>query len=74
MIVKDMIAELQKFNPELEVYYPSGIEDHAYTKVHTLKREVLEDDETEDEIVLKFSGLRDSSLDDKFKGILEWVE
>ena len=51
MKVKDMISELQKFNPELEVYYPSGIEDYAYTKVHTLKREVLEDDETEDEIV-----------------------
>lgn len=51
MKVKDMIEELQKFNPELDVYFPSGIEDYSYTKVNTLKRDVLEDPDTEDEIV-----------------------
>ena len=29
---------------------------------------------TEDENIIRFKGLRDSTLDDKFKGVLEWVE
>lgn len=29
---------------------------------------------TENEEILKFTGLRDSKLDDKFKRIIEWVE
>lgn len=51
MKVKEMIEELQKFNPELEVYYPSGIEEYAFTKVRSLSREVLNDADSEDEIV-----------------------
>lgn len=51
MKVKEMIEVLQKFNPELEVYYPSGIADYDYTKVSSLSREVLNDADTEDEIV-----------------------
>lgn len=51
MKVKEIIKELQKFNPELEVYYPSGIEEYAFTKVRSLSREVLNDADTEDEIV-----------------------
>ena len=51
MKVKEMIEKLQKLNPELEVYYPSGIEEYAFTKVRSLSREVLNDADSEDEIV-----------------------
>lgn len=51
MKVKEMIEELQKFNGDLEVYYPSGIEDYAYTKANSLSLEALEDADSEDEIV-----------------------
>lgn len=56
---------MRKLNPLFEVFVMKNKNYETYKKYFT---------ETEDENVLKFSGLRDSSLDDKFKGILEWVE
>ena len=56
---------MARLNPLFEVFVMKNKNYETYKKYFT---------ETEDENVLKFSGLRDSSLDDKFKGILEWME
>ena len=52
MKVKNMIKELQKFNPELDVYIPSGIADYDYTVVNSVRSDFLfvEGVDTEEEV------------------------
>ena len=60
MKVKELIAELQKQNPEREVYIQQG-EEYDYTTVHTVKEkelwdiECLEDDDTVRAVVIEYT-------------------
>lgn len=56
---------MARLNPLFEVFIMKNKNYQTYSRYFT---------PTNDENILKFSGLRDSTLDDKFKGILEWVE
>lgn len=62
---KFFIHCMSKLNPLLGVYIMKNKNFQTYSRYFT---------PTKDENILKFSGLRDSTIDDKFKGILKWVE
>ena len=55
----------KKLNPLFEIYVNKNKNYETYNKYFT---------PTKDENILKFTGLRDSTLDDKFKGVLQWAE
>lgn len=55
----------KKLNPLFEIYVNKNKNYETYSKYFT---------PTKDESILKFTGLRNSTLDDKFKGVLQWVE
>ena len=55
----------KKLNPLYSLYIKKNKNYETYSKYFS---------PTKDENILKFTGLRDSSLDDKFKEVLKWVE
>ena len=55
----------KKLNPLFELYINKNKNYETYSKYFS---------PTKDENILKFTGLRDSTLDDKFKGVLQWAE
>ncbi|MDX9744791.1 MAG: hypothetical protein RBT59_13295 [Arcobacteraceae bacterium] len=56
---------IKRLNPLFEMYVIKNKNYDSYSRYFT---------PTKDENILKFSGLRDSTLDDKFKEVLKWVE
>jgi hypothetical protein len=55
----------RRLNPLFEIYVKKNKNYEMYSRYFSATR---------DNDILKFSGLRDETLDDKFKGVLEWVE
>lgn len=55
----------KKLNPLFDIYVKKNKNYETYSRYFSA---------TQDKEVLKFSGLRDSTLDDKFIGVLEWAE
>lgn len=55
----------RKLNPLLSLYVKKNKNYETYSRYF---------EETQDENIIRFKGLRDSNLDDKFKGVIEWVE
>ena len=55
----------KKLNPLFDIYVKKNKNYETYSRYFSA---------TQDKEILKFSGLRDSTLDDKFIGVLEWVE
>lgn len=57
---------VKKLNPLYPIYVKKNKNYETYSRYF--------EETQEDKSILKFIGLRDSKLDDKFKGVLEWVE
>jgi hypothetical protein len=55
----------KKLNPLLSLYVKKNKNYDTYSRYF---------EETKDEQIIRFKGLRDSNLDDKYEGIIEWVE
>lgn len=55
----------RKLNPLLSLYVKKNKNYETYSRYF---------EATEDENIIRFKGLRDSNLDDKFRGVIEWVE
>ncbi len=62
---KFFIYCMSRLNPLLGVFVMKNKNFQTYSRYFT---------PTKIENILMFSGLRDSTIDDKFKGILKWVE
>lgn len=56
---------VRNLNPLYSIYVMKNKNFQTYSRYFT---------PTQDENILKFTGLRDSTIDDKFKRIVEWVE
>ncbi len=55
----------KKLNPLFDIYIKKNKNYETYSRYFSA---------TQDKEILKFSGLRDSTIDDKFIGVLEWAE
>ena len=55
----------KKLNPLLSLYVKKNKNYDTYSRYF---------EETQDENIIRFKGLRDSNLDDKYMGVIEWVE
>jgi hypothetical protein len=57
---------MKKLNPIYPVYVKKNKNYDTYNRYFEVTKE--------DETILKFKGLRDSTLDDKFIGVMKWVD